>query len=55
MSPVEEDQHGAAVAEESDLLARLRAGDERAFEGLVETHRHDDRRRPHLREDARRR
>ena len=38
MSPVEEDQHGAAVAEESDLLARLRAGDERAFEGLVETH-----------------
>ena len=38
MSPVEEDQHGAAVAEESHLLARLRAGDERAFEALVEAH-----------------
>jgi RNA polymerase sigma-70 factor, ECF subfamily len=38
MSPVEEDHRGAAVAEESDLLARLRAGDERAFEALVETH-----------------
>ncbi|HSD23325.1 MAG TPA: sigma-70 family RNA polymerase sigma factor [Solirubrobacterales bacterium] len=39
MSPVEEDQlSGAVVAEESDLLARLRAGDERAFEALVETH-----------------
>jgi RNA polymerase sigma-70 factor (ECF subfamily) len=38
MSPVEEDHGGAAVAEESHLLARLRAGDERAFEALVETH-----------------
>ena len=39
VSPVEEDQRsGAVVAEESDLLERLRAGDERAFEGLVQTH-----------------
>jgi RNA polymerase sigma-70 factor, ECF subfamily len=39
MSPVDEDPRGAAVApEESDLLARLRAGDERAFEALVESH-----------------
>jgi RNA polymerase sigma-70 factor (ECF subfamily) len=38
MSPVEEHHGGAAVAEESHLLARLRAGDERAFEALVETH-----------------
>jgi RNA polymerase sigma-70 factor (ECF subfamily) len=38
MSPVEKDHGGAAVAEESHLLARLRAGDERAFEALVETH-----------------
>ena len=38
MSPVEEHHGGAAVAEESHLLARLRAGDERAFEALVEAH-----------------
>lgn len=39
MGPVKEDQRSAAaVAEESDLLARLRAGDERAFKALVETH-----------------
>jgi RNA polymerase sigma-70 factor, ECF subfamily len=38
MSPVDEDQRDAAVVEgESDLLARLRAGDERAFEALVES------------------
>jgi RNA polymerase sigma-70 factor, ECF subfamily len=39
MNPVEEDQRSAAmVVEERDLLARLRAGDERAFEALVESH-----------------
>ena len=39
MSPVEQDQlSGAAAADESDLVARLRAGDERAFKALVETH-----------------
>jgi RNA polymerase sigma-70 factor (ECF subfamily) len=39
MSPVDEDPRGAAVAaEESGLLERLRAGDERAFEALVESH-----------------
>jgi RNA polymerase sigma-70 factor (ECF subfamily) len=39
MSRVEEDQpSGAAVVEESDLLVRLRAGDERAFKALVESH-----------------
>ena len=38
MSQVEEDQQGAAAAEEGGLLARLRAGDERAFESLVEGH-----------------
>ena len=36
MNPVEEKRTGAA--EESELLARLRAGDERAFRSLVETH-----------------
>jgi RNA polymerase sigma-70 factor, ECF subfamily len=35
---VEEDQLTAVAAEEADLLARLRAGDERAFESLVETY-----------------
>jgi RNA polymerase sigma-70 factor (ECF subfamily) len=34
----EDDATGAAAAEEADLLARLRAGDERAFESLVEQH-----------------
>jgi RNA polymerase sigma-70 factor, ECF subfamily len=39
VSPVEENERsGGVVAEESDLLARLRAGDERAFEALVKTH-----------------
>lgn len=36
MSPVEQDQRvDAAAREEKELLARLRAGDERAFESLV--------------------
>jgi RNA polymerase sigma-70 factor, ECF subfamily len=38
MSPVDEDPRGAAAAEESDLLERLRAGDERTFEALVHSH-----------------
>ena len=38
MSPVEEKRTGAAASEESELLARLRAGDENAFRSLVETH-----------------
>ena len=39
MSPAEQDQRGGAlVVDESDLLARLRAGDEGAFKVLVETH-----------------
>jgi RNA polymerase sigma-70 factor, ECF subfamily len=36
---VEEDQHrSAAAAEEAELLARLRAGDEKAFESLIEAY-----------------
>jgi RNA polymerase sigma-70 factor (ECF subfamily) len=36
---VKEDQRtGAAAAEEAELLARLRSGDERAFESLVESY-----------------
>jgi RNA polymerase sigma-70 factor (ECF subfamily) len=39
VSPVGEDQRiDAAAAEESELVAKLRAGDERAFTALVETH-----------------
>jgi RNA polymerase sigma-70 factor (ECF subfamily) len=38
VSPVEEKRTGAATSEESELLARLRGGDERAFQSLVETH-----------------
>jgi RNA polymerase sigma-70 factor, ECF subfamily len=38
VSPVEEKRTGAADSEESELLSRLRAGDERAFRSLVETH-----------------
>jgi RNA polymerase sigma-70 factor (ECF subfamily) len=38
VSPVEEKPRGAATAEESEQLAMLRAGDERAFRSLVETH-----------------
>jgi RNA polymerase sigma-70 factor, ECF subfamily len=39
VAPVEEEQRSAAeVAVEADLLDRLRAGDERAFESLVATH-----------------
>jgi RNA polymerase sigma-70 factor (ECF subfamily) len=38
VNPVEGEQRtGAATSAESELLARLRAGDERAFESLVET------------------
>jgi hypothetical protein len=33
---VQEDERTAAAAEEAELLARLRAGDERAFETLVD-------------------
>jgi RNA polymerase sigma-70 factor (ECF subfamily) len=35
---VQEDQRSAAASEEAELLARLRAGDERAFESLVESY-----------------
>ena len=39
MSPVDEDQRvAAAAADESELLAKLRAGDEQAFKALVEAH-----------------
>ena len=38
MNPVEEKRTGTAAFEESELLARLRAGDEGAFRSLVETH-----------------
>ncbi|HSD24418.1 MAG TPA: sigma-70 family RNA polymerase sigma factor [Solirubrobacterales bacterium] len=39
MSPVEQDQRAdAAAREEKELLARLRAGDERAFESLVQSY-----------------
>jgi RNA polymerase sigma-70 factor, ECF subfamily len=39
VSPIEQEQRTAAQApEERELLARLRAGDERAFESLVRTH-----------------
>jgi RNA polymerase sigma-70 factor, ECF subfamily len=39
VAPVEEEQRaGIQVSAEAELLARLRAGDERAFESLVSTH-----------------
>jgi len=39
VAQVQEDQQSsAAAAEEAELLARLRAGDERAFESLVESY-----------------
>jgi RNA polymerase sigma-70 factor (ECF subfamily) len=38
VSPIEEKRTGPATPEESELLARLRDGDERAFQSLVETH-----------------
>jgi RNA polymerase sigma-70 factor (ECF subfamily) len=38
LSPVGEKRKDPATSEESELLAKLRAGDERAFRSLVETH-----------------
>ena len=38
MSPVDQKGTATAATDESQLLARLRAGDERAFQSLVETH-----------------